>query len=96
LLRRQMVQVRMLRLGNKARDEKRDAIYEFLTSDRASQLFGQIATLTDEMLDLDTKEATTHQTTWRRRGDLIRGIRRLNVEFTGEVERIIASYEAPR
>jgi hypothetical protein len=96
LFRRQIVQVRMLRLGNEARDEKRDTLYEFLTSDRASQLFEQSATLTDEMLDLDTKEASTHQTTWRRRGDLIRGIRRLNAEFTGEVERIIASNEAPR
>jgi hypothetical protein len=89
LLRRQIVQMCTQRLGNEARDTKRDQLYEFLTSERANQLFGRVAALTDDMLQLDTREASAHQTTWRRRGDLIRAIQRLNAEFTGEVERII-------
>jgi hypothetical protein len=91
LLRRQIVQMHTLRLGNEARDTKRDELYEFLSSERANQLLERIGTLTDDMLQLDVKEVSAHQTTWRRRDDLIRSIQRLNVEFTGEVERIIGS-----
>jgi hypothetical protein len=89
LLRRQIVQMHTLRLGNEARDTKRDELYEFLTSDHANQLFERVVALTDDMLQLDTKEASAHQTTWRRRGDLIRAIQRVNTEFTEEVERIV-------
>jgi hypothetical protein len=92
LLRRQIVQAHMLRLGNKARDEKKDALYAFLTGDRANQLFEQIIALTDDMLDLDAKETSAHQSTWRRRGDLVRGIQRLSAEFTGEIEEIIGGH----
>jgi hypothetical protein len=74
LLRRQIVQLHTMRLGNEARNTKRDELYEFLTGERASQLFERVAALSDDMLQLDVKEASAHQTTWRQRGDLIRSI----------------------
>ena len=89
LLRRQIMQMHMMRLGNEARDTKRDALYEFLTSERANKLFGRVAALTDDIIQLDAKEVSAHKTTWHRRGDLIRAIQHLNAEFTEEVERII-------
>jgi hypothetical protein len=60
-------------------------------SERAAQLFGRIVTLTDDLFTLDAREKSSHQTTWRRRGELIRAIEQANTEFTGEVERIVGA-----
>jgi hypothetical protein len=91
LLRRQVITMHSLRLTNQARIEKTAELYSFITSDRFTHLFDQLEALTDHMLELDAKETSAHQTTWKRRGELIRAIQRLNAEFTGEVERIIGT-----
>jgi hypothetical protein len=91
LLRRQVITMHSLRLTNQARIEKTAELYSFITSDRFTHLFDQLEALTHHMLELDAKETSAHQTTWKRRGELIRAIQRLNVEFTGEVERIIGT-----
>jgi hypothetical protein len=91
LLRRQVVTMHSLRLTNEARIEKTAELYSFVTSDHFARLFDQLEALTDHMLELDAKESSAHQTTWKRRGELIRAIQRLSAEFTGEVERIIGT-----
>jgi len=88
LLRRQIVQMHALRLTNQSRIEKTAELYAFITSDRFTHLFEQLGALTDQMIELDAKETSAHQTTWKRRSELVRGVQRLNAEFIGEVERI--------
>jgi hypothetical protein len=94
MLRRHIIQAHVLRLGNHARNEKRDMLYDFIVSDRCTQLFDQLGGATKDMLALDDKEASTHKATWSRRAELIRSVQRLNSDFTGEVERIIGTSEA--
>lgn len=91
LLRRQVVTMHSLRLTNEARIEKTAELYSFIRSDRFAKLFDQLEALADHLIELDAKETSAHQTTWKRRGELIRAIQRLNAEFTGEVERIIGT-----
>jgi hypothetical protein len=95
LLRRQVVTMHSLRLTNEARIEKTAELYSFITSDRFTHLFDQLKAMADQMLELDAKETSAHQTTWKRRSELIRAIQRLNAEFIGEVERIIGTAREP-
>ena len=80
-----------LRLTNQARIEKTAQLYSFIAGDRFTHLFDQLEALTDQMIELDAKETSAHQTTWKRRSELVRSIQRLNAEFIGEVERIIGT-----
>jgi hypothetical protein len=91
LLRRQIVQMYMLRLGNADRDGKRDALFNFITSDRCTQLLDRIGSLSSDLSDLDSKEETTHRTVWKKRSELIRAIQSANGEFLSEVDRIITT-----
>lgn len=91
LLRKHVVQIHTMRLSNEARGQKTDLLYEFITSDRCTQLLDQIETLTDDMLELDVKEQKAHSATWNRRGDLIRSVQRVYGNFTSEIERIIGT-----
>lgn len=91
ILRKHIVQIHGLRLGNEARDQKTTQLYEFIMSDRAAQLLGQIETQTDDMLDLEVKEKKAHDATWKKRGELIRSVQRARADFTSEIERIIGT-----
>jgi hypothetical protein len=70
LLRRQIVQMYSLRLGNEARAEKSEKLYQFMMSDRASHLWNQIADATNELEALDHSEKISHQRIWGRRAEI--------------------------
>lgn len=91
VLRKHILQTHALRLSNEARDQKTTQLYEFMTSDRCSQLLDQIDTVSDDMLALEVKEKTAHDTTWKRRGELIRSVQRAHGDLSAEVERIIGT-----
>jgi hypothetical protein len=89
MLRRQIVQAHVLRLGNDARAEKTARLYEFMISDRCNQLFDQMRTSTEDMLELDAKEANAHRITWKKRGELIRALEKARGDICSEIEDII-------
>lgn len=91
MLRKHLIQTSTLRLSNESRNEKREGLYRFITSERCSQLLGQIETLTDDMLELDVKEKKTHDTTWSKRGALLKSVQRARGTFATEIERIIGT-----
>ena len=89
LLRRHLVALHLLKLGNAGRDEKRDDLYAFITSERCAQLFDRIGSLTSALSGLDEKEESAHRTVWKRRTELIRSIQGIHSEFTAEIETIL-------
>src|SRR5882757_2073533 len=91
MLRKHVLQTYALRLSNKARDQKTARLYEFVTSDRCSQILDQMEAVSDDMLELEVKEKKAHDTTWKRRGELIRSAQRAHGDFSAEVERIIGT-----
>jgi hypothetical protein len=93
ILRKQVLQMHTLNLSNKARDEKTARLYEFITSDRCSQLIDRMETFSEDMLELDVKEKKAHDATWKRRGELLRSVQRAHGEFSAEIERIIGTAE---
>jgi hypothetical protein len=96
VLRNHILQMHTLRLSTVARSDKTAKLYDFIASDRWAQLLDQIETETDHMLELDVKEVKAHESTWRRRGQLIRSVQRVRGELTSEVDRIIGGPEVVR
>ena len=96
ILRKHMVQIASLRLSNESRSDKMARLYNFITSDRFDQLLDQIETHTDDLLEVDVKEKKAHDTTWQRRGELIRAVQRVRVELASEIDRIVADSTAER
>jgi hypothetical protein len=91
ILRDHLVQLATIRVSNEARARKVARLYEFITSDHCTQLFDQIDSLTDAMLDLEVKEKKAHDATWKQRGQLIRSLQQARGELVSEIDVIIAT-----
>ncbi len=96
MLRKHMIQIHTLQLSTESRNEKMATLYDFITSDRCTQLLDQIETQTDDMLEIDVKEKKTHDATWQRRGELIRSVQRVRLELSSEIDRIVGEPAADR
>lgn len=96
VLRRQVVQLNAQRLSNEARDEKSARLYEFITSDRCTQLLDEIDSLTGDLLEIDVKEVKAHEATWKNRGQLVRSVQRARSSLASEIEKIIGSEAVER
>jgi hypothetical protein len=88
ILRRHVLSVDSLRLAGRARAEKADRLYAFITSERCSQLLDEIDTVTDDLLALEVKEVKSHETTWRQRGTLLRQVQRVRGSLVTEIDQI--------
>jgi hypothetical protein len=91
LLRRLVIQNHLLKLSIEARNEKADAIFDFITSAACSDLFERVAKLTSEMEVIDRAETVAHEKVWSKRADVNRAIRSAYEEFAGTVHRIIGT-----
>ena len=75
LLRRQIIENHLLKLGSEARNEKAARLLDFVISPVCIDLLDRIVKLTDELVALDHKETEVHASVWKKRGGLIRAIR---------------------
>jgi Uncharacterized protein conserved in bacteria (DUF2130) len=91
MLRRHIVQIHTLRLSNVERDSKTDALYEFIRSERCSQLFARINGHAEILLTLQTQEKRAHDATWKRQGTVYRAIQKDGGELSAEIDRIIGT-----
>jgi hypothetical protein len=90
LLRSQIIDNHTLKLTAEARDAKAERLLAYVVSPGCRDLLDKIVRLTTDMANLDLKEADVHATTWKKRGDLIRGIQTVHAEFAAAVSAIIA------
>jgi hypothetical protein len=93
LLRRQIIQNHMLKLGSEARNEKACRLLDFIISPVCTDLLERIVKLTEELVALDRTETAAHQKTWTRRADLIRGVQQFHDDFAASIDRIISTEE---
>jgi len=91
LIRGHITHVATLRLSESDRAEKMAAVYDFVTSDRCSQLFDQMDALYADLLALDEKEKTSHDLTWRKRGELVRTLQKTQGTLTSEIDLIVTA-----
>ena len=91
MLRRHMVQVHTLRLSNTEREQKTADLYEFIRSDRCTQLFERIDWHAESLRKLQEQEKKAHDATWNRQSTLYHGIQKTRRELTSEIDRIIGT-----
>lgn len=90
LLRKQILNAHGLRLRKEGRREQRDALYEFVVSDAAAELWGQFATLTAGLRELDQAEMERHRRVWTMRAGLIDSLVGLRDRVSEKVQDIIS------
>lgn len=91
VIRRHVVQTHSLRLSNEERVQKTATLYNFITSERCSDILVRIDTHTDALLDLQIKEKKAHDQTWKRQGELVRSVQRVRAELTNEIDAIVGT-----
>ena len=77
ILRAGLIRARRLSLSREETTEKTAALYEFVNSERCSQLFEHFEEVTKELLEIDVAEKNAHEATWEQRGERIRKTERL-------------------
>jgi len=90
MLREQIIHSHRLEASNQLRDEKTEALYNFINSERCNQIFEHFVTTTEDLLELDVFEKKQHDKTWQKRGALlVKAQRTIQVQLRGEIDRII-------
>ena len=91
LLRNSVIKLHRLGLSNEKRAEKREALYQFITSETYQQKLEEVDRLAGEFLDLDVEEKRQHDRTWKRRGQMARqqqnALGEVEVELAAILER---------
>ena len=87
-LRRHLIQSHVLRLSVEARNTRADQLFAYIMSPEASDLFDRLQKTTDALLGLDVNEVTSHQTVWRKRGELIRDVQRVQDDLQNALSTI--------
>ena len=90
MLREGMVKMQVRGLSLQERSGKVNQLYQFITSDRCSQLFAEATRLTDDIQELDVQEVSEHQKTWKNRGRLTSRLRNIVGEIDTEIYAIVA------
>ena len=89
IIRQHIIQTHRLRLSAEEHDEKTQALYEFMTSERCHQLMARHDTVTEKLLEIDVKEKTAHDKVWKKRGQLLKDAQKVHSDFAAEIDRII-------
>jgi hypothetical protein len=89
LLRKQILDNFMQKLGSEARASKADAMYDYILSPNCDALFDKLLALTRDLSALDTNEIKVHRATWTKRAELVLAVNSVREEFVGVVAEII-------
>jgi hypothetical protein len=91
LLRHHLLLVHTLRLSGIERESKTAVLYEYITSERCTQLLGRVDARADELLDQQDKEIKWHENNWRKQGEAIRAIQKAKADLGNEIGLIIGT-----
>lgn len=93
LIREHIVQAHRLRLSEKEKSKKTEALYRFINSERCRQLLDKYDSIAEKLLEIDEKEANAHKLVWRKRGELLREAQKTHADYRAEIDRIIEDDE---
>jgi hypothetical protein len=89
LLRRSIVDNHTQKRGAEARNKKAEAVFKFLLSQQADDLFDKLVRTTRDLDALDATEVKSHQSTWTKRAGLIRDVVEVHDAFTRTIADIV-------
>jgi hypothetical protein len=91
ILRQHVLQVHCLKVSNEQRTSKTEELYGFMTSERFGQFLSAINRGAQQLEALQAAEKKSHESTWKKQGELYRGIIRSCAQFDEEIARIIGT-----
>ena len=91
ILRQAMVTMHVRGLSNRERTTKMSKLYELITSESYAGKFAEANKLTQDILDLEVQERTTHNNVWIKRGSFLKRIQNVLSDTQTEVSAIIES-----
>lgn len=91
VLRQHLIQVHTLRLSGIEREQKTSALYDFITSDRCTNLLGRVEQRCEELLNQQTAEMKWHQKHWQKEGEALRAIQKAKADLEHEISTIIGA-----
>ena len=94
ILRLEIIRAHVAGLTNQKRAEKREALYQFISSETYRQKTAEVTRLTDEVLGVDVSEKEQHDRTWKRRGSLVRQLQRAHSAIDTEISAILEGESA--
>ncbi len=95
LIRQYLVALSRSKVSSDAREQKKQRLYELITSKQFTQQLGEISAKAEQSLDLDVKEQKAHEVTWRQRGEIARTIQQIDGEMWAQIEAIISAPVRP-
>jgi hypothetical protein len=91
LIRQHLLQVHTLRLSNAERTSKTAALYAFITSERCAQHISTVDAYAAKLLEHQVKEKKWHDDAWKKEGELIRKIQKVQADLSNEISCIIGT-----
>lgn len=91
LIRQHMVQTHTLRLSSAERESKTAALYEFIVSEQCAQFFTRLDNCAGDLLELQVKEKKQHEATWKKQGETLRLIQKVQADLSNRINSIIGT-----
>lgn len=89
LLRRHLVRMDTLRLGNEERSRKMTELYGFMRSEKCLQMFERVDLSAQGLIELQERERRDHEARWKRQETLLRNIRQAGNDLRSEIDAIV-------
>jgi hypothetical protein len=91
LIRQHMVHTHTLRLSSAERESKTAALYEFIVSEQCAQFFARLDNCAGDLLELQVKEKKQHEATWKKQGETLRLIQKVQADLSNRISSIIGT-----
>jgi hypothetical protein len=89
VLRREMIRMQGLKLSASERNQKRDLLYRYITSEDYRRHQAETGRIASALLDLDVEEKHAHDRVWEKRGKMMTRLRNVVRETDAEVGAIL-------
>lgn len=93
LMRQAMITMHVKGLSMKERASKMNRLYKLITSEPYAAKFTEASRITQDILDLDAQEKTSHDNVWKKRGALAKRMQNVLREVETEVAAVIEGEE---
>lgn len=89
ILRQGLVRIHQQNLSNEQRAEKKNKLYDYVSSVQYRQKFDEANKLTQDLLDIEAKETEAHRKVWENRGITLKKVQRVLANVDDEITAII-------
>jgi hypothetical protein len=94
IIRGHMTQMYTLRVSRVERESKMSELFEFIVSERCTQLLGRIEKQAEDLLELQAKEIKWHKNNWEKQGEAYKAIQKAKGDLETDIGRIIGTAAA--